>query len=174
MVRMASSSWHTIVMLMCWLRVYLAQHMQILPRINGCLLSWTLPAALQMHVIIGANLSCPCSSTKPDSRCIHACRVSSRLRPDLELQTGRGTAWQPYQPLQLPLQPLAYNITPRQQIQLAELHSSMAESFVDMTCVLIWAGPSFAGNTECVISRNSKAADLLSSLYAICCSGVRS
>lgn len=63
----------------------------------------------------------------------------------MELQTGRNTAWRPYQPPQLPLQPLAYHVNPRQQTQLAQLHPASAQSFADMACVLLWAGPTYAG-----------------------------
>ena len=102
--------------------------------------------------------SCPSftiSSQKGRWQCVmlrqsgHACRPRSGLRPSLELQTGRNTAWQPYQPLQLPLQPLAYNITPRCQTLLADLNLDLTESFVDMTCVLLWAGPAYAGERVC-------------------------
>ena len=63
----------------------------------------------------------------------------------MELQTGRNTAWRPYQPPQPATQPLAYHVMPRHQTLLAHLHPASAQSFADMTCVLLWAGPTYAG-----------------------------
>ena len=63
----------------------------------------------------------------------------------MELQTGRNTVWRPYQPRQFAQQPLAYSISPRHQSLLADLQPEMAETFVDMTCALIWTGPTYAG-----------------------------
>lgn len=63
----------------------------------------------------------------------------------MELQTGRNTAWRPYQPPQTPLQPLAYHVKPRHQTLLAHLQPASAQSFADMTCVVLWAGPTYTG-----------------------------
>ena len=63
----------------------------------------------------------------------------------MELQTGRNTAWRPYQPPQTPMQPLAYHVKPRHQTLLTHLHPALAQSFADMTCVLLWAGPTYTG-----------------------------
>ena len=63
----------------------------------------------------------------------------------MELQTGRNTAWRPYQPPHIPMHPLAYHVKPRHQTLLAHLHPALAQSFVDMICVLLWAGPIYTG-----------------------------
>ena len=72
-------------------------------------------------------------------------RLRSGLRPPLELQTGRNTLWQPYTPSQLALQYLAFNFTPRQQTLLSDVEPGMLHTCLDMTCVLLSAGPVYAG-----------------------------
>ncbi len=67
-------------------------------------------------------------------------RPKSGLRPVLELQTGRNSTWQPCTSSPLALQHLAYNVNPRRQVFLRDLCPEMMATFVDMTCVLLWAG----------------------------------
>ncbi|KAL0024592.1 hypothetical protein WJX77_001215 [Trebouxia sp. C0004] len=67
-------------------------------------------------------------------------RSGPGLTHALQLRTGKNTAWQPYKPSESALQHLAYCVHPRRQAQLAELQPEMLGSYVDMTCVLLWAG----------------------------------
>ena len=69
----------------------------------------------------------------------------------MELQTRRKTSWQVYKPSEPALQRLAYTVNPRQQVLLSDLQPEMVESFVDMTCVLLWAGEIFDGDCSHVL-----------------------